>query len=501
MHRIMAVLVIWFAVLGCSGNKRGGKAELASDRPSVARCSSTVACPTGQYCHETFGTGICSEQCPTTGARCQPTEVAYGTGSACVCIPAAGPGSPCTTSSDCGGGYDCLSFMGVWAQNPPGGVCVPTAAPHCDGGTACTAGQCVQIAGSTGGAGVCTQTCPTAPCRFDEVAVGAGAACTCQKRDPAGKACGSCGWLAAIGSEPVRECKSIAGRPPICMQGGVCKPSDVCDNTIDDDCDGADRKSAPEICGNGTDEDCNGSDLVCPVVPCTPQRWVRDNDGDGHGNPSDVRTECARPAGYIAANLADDCDDNNPRKFPGNSEACGDGIDNNCNALCEENCLNEFWQMALCPGKTDYRNCADIMLTTDKNEGGNPSNPNPGILLYTYKQHIPGVTNPNPLLRCYVNGVHFTTIGANNCSNIEGSFGFIMTSFTPGGKTLVDCYGQIPGQQVEMVQVSTSPTPTKCSGEFRPGQQWKRFGDFGYQPRISGSYTTPGFPLHSCWGQ
>jgi len=71
--------------------------------------------------------------------------------------------------------------------------------------------------------------------------------------------------------------------------------------------------SATEICGDGIDQDCNGEDLEC-ASECT------DLDGDGYGNPAS--DNCL----YFEF----DCDDDN-EAIPSNYDACGDGIDQDCN--------------------------------------------------------------------------------------------------------------------------------------------------------------------------
>ncbi|MEZ4431868.1 MAG: SUMF1/EgtB/PvdO family nonheme iron enzyme [bacterium] len=126
------------------------------------------------------------------------------------------------------------------------------------------------------------------------------------------------------------------GYPP---RDGDCDDSDptispdapeICDDGVDQDCDGADlacadvdadrdgvtvgdgdcadddpliRPGARELCDDGVDQDCDGADLDCGDV---------DHDGDG-----------------LSAN-AGDCDDDNGRVRPGFEDTCGDGIDQDC---------------------------------------------------------------------------------------------------------------------------------------------------------------------------
>ena len=65
--------------------------------------------------------------------------------------------------------------------------------------------------------------------------------------------------------------------------------------------------------------------------------YYRDLDGDGYGNSSSGTIQaCGKSAGYVSNNS--DCNDNNAAIFPGASEVCGNGIDDDCNGQTDENC-------------------------------------------------------------------------------------------------------------------------------------------------------------------
>jgi Lectin C-type domain/Putative metal-binding motif len=69
------------------------------------------------------------------------------------------------------------------------------------------------------------------------------------------------------------------------------------------------------------------------ATPCAIQTYYKDADGDGHGTATMAVQACTPPAGTVTSN--DDCDDNNPQRYPGNAEIC-DVIDNDCNAATAE---------------------------------------------------------------------------------------------------------------------------------------------------------------------
>ena len=66
--------------------------------------------------------------------------------------------------------------------------------------------------------------------------------------------------------------------------------------------------------------------------------WYVDADGDNYGVAGATVTACSQPVGY-AANTTD-CNDANVNVNPGETEICGNTIDDNCSGLAEEGCLN-----------------------------------------------------------------------------------------------------------------------------------------------------------------
>ncbi|MBU1242586.1 putative metal-binding motif-containing protein, partial [Myxococcota bacterium] len=94
------------------------------------------------------------------------------------------------------------------------------------------------------------------------------------------------------------------------------------DCTGDVDCNDDDatiNPGASEICSDDIDQNCNDTaNDGCPGVDC------KDTDGDGVPKGPDC--------------VVSDCDDNNPNRFPGNPEICGDGIDNDCDGYVDDCC-------------------------------------------------------------------------------------------------------------------------------------------------------------------
>lgn len=127
-----------------------------------------------------------------------------------------------------------------------------------------------------------------------------------------------------IGSDATRapslaiELRGTGVDPPRCGDadgdgfGPNCAPGLDCD-----DANAAVNPGANETCGNGLDDDCDPATTdVCPPS-CI------DRDGDGYG------PDCAPGL---------DCDDANAAVNPGASEACGNGLDDDCNAATTDVC-------------------------------------------------------------------------------------------------------------------------------------------------------------------
>ena len=92
----------------------------------------------------------------------------------------------------------------------------------------------------------------------------------------------------------------------------------------------------------GATETCNGLDDNCDGTPDDPSSidastWFQDSDLDTFGDEGGLSQQaCSQPQGYILDGT--DCDDDNPSVYPGATEVCDDGFDNNCDGTTDEGC-------------------------------------------------------------------------------------------------------------------------------------------------------------------
>ena len=97
------------------------------------------------------------------------------------------------------------------------------------------------------------------------------------------------------------------------------------------DCSDTDANIHPntiDICGDSIDQDCSGADLACPLF-----KFYYDADTDGYGNPALLTQATSQPIGYASNNL--DCNDNDINVNPTAGEICN-SVDDNCNGAVNE---------------------------------------------------------------------------------------------------------------------------------------------------------------------
>ncbi len=95
------------------------------------------------------------------------------------------------------------------------------------------------------------------------------------------------------------------------------------------DCDDGSATISPaaaEDCSTGFDDNCDATTNSAGAVGCTA--YYEDADGDGYGTTS-TSCLCTAVSPYTASSTSD-CDDAASTVNPGQSEICGDGLDNNC---------------------------------------------------------------------------------------------------------------------------------------------------------------------------
>ncbi|RJR19561.1 MAG: hypothetical protein C4581_04740 [Nitrospiraceae bacterium] len=159
--------------------------------------------------------------------------------------------------------------------------------------------------------------------------------CICPDADNDGFTASFCGGTDCVDTDPV----IYPGAPEICSDGkdnncnsavdckdSACSTDTGCLACIANDRDGDGFSTLGGICGK---TDCDDNDPK--VYPGAPEICDgKDSNCDGWKPPTDVDAD-----GDGVPLCASDCDDNNPNRFPGNREICTDGIDNDCDYMVD----------------------------------------------------------------------------------------------------------------------------------------------------------------------
>ena len=105
----------------------------------------------------------------------------------------------------------------------------------------------------------------------------------------------------------------------------------VSDNTDCNDANTGINPGMPEIC-DYEDNNCDGN--IDESSADDAQLWYADGDSDGYGDLNTTTVACWLPAGFTQDST--DCDDTNASMSPGETEVCGDGLDNNCDGNIDD---------------------------------------------------------------------------------------------------------------------------------------------------------------------
>ncbi len=281
------------------------------ERACVHGCRSDAECRQGEYC----GVELCNA-CPCNNPRCKPVDQGCRGDAEC------GAGRVCEpTGYDCSGPSGCV--RGCHSDDQCGELerCLQ---PDCDG---CP----------------CPGSCEPAPACFGDEQCGPGMICeSCAPNTP-----GACvaGCRGDAECAPGESCVPVPCGVCPCAPG-VCLPNPW-DCLADSDCpDGMVCELSagclePRMCVPGCHESSQcprGAEcVVAPCFTCPCPGWCEQApkcvDADNDGFVADCSFGgCPNAVGYC------DCDDRDPRVFPGAREVCGNGLDDNCDGRADESC-------------------------------------------------------------------------------------------------------------------------------------------------------------------
>jgi len=186
-----------------------------------------------------------------------------------------------------------------------------------------------------------------------------------------------------FGGDAVESCAQPEGTVAI---SGDCDDTDpayhpgateVCDETIDYNCDGstgyadADGDAVPacEDCDDRNDEAYPGATEVCDEVDndCdgtvdegVQKTYYTDRDGDGYGDPGETAEACDTPTGYV--DVAGDCDPLDGEVYPDAPESCNE-VDDDCDGDVDEGVLLTWYRDADADGYGEVSETAEACDT------------------------------------------------------------------------------------------------------------------------------------------
>ena len=151
-----------------------------------------------------------------------------------------------------------------------------------------------------------------------------------------------------------------AGQPGVCVNEQL-PVAELCDG-IDNDCDGEidedfDRDGDGIVSCNGDCDDNNP--FIAPGLPercdCADNDCDGNTDEDGFGGSVCEQGACHDFDADGFTNCEGDCEDRSPTSFPGAPEICGDGIDNDCDGIIDEDVDEDQDGVTTCEGDCDDR--------------------------------------------------------------------------------------------------------------------------------------------------